>query len=114
MNTDSYNKIGFPYYYGNSGPEKDIIDSLKEKKLSRILVVAMLGTIVFPGTAMAVTGKKAASEATRSAACAASGACATLMLQKAQCGDMKVATAAFCGFVFAQCIEKTASLISDS
>jgi len=107
-------RVGFPYDYGDEGPEYSFFETVLDNKVAKLSLLVIASITLTPGCAIASTGRKAASEATRSAACAASGACLTIALQKAQCGDLKVATAAFCGFVFSQCIEKTAKSISDS
>lgn len=106
--------LGYPYSYGDSDIDKGSIANHEHSLIDTYVLIMLLSSVFSPGIAFAATGKKVAAESTRAAACAASGACLTLALQKSKCGEITPAVAAFCGYITCLCVEKTAQVISNS
>jgi hypothetical protein len=104
----------FPYFYGDKGPDKTFENFQKDSRFYKIVSIGMAPLLFGATPALASVGKKAAAESTRTAACAAAGACLTIAAQQSKCGNMPAATAALCGAAFALCIEKTAQAVSNS
>ena len=109
------NKLGFPYHYGDNGPD---VLMLSNSKILKIALMACVGIVIIPGRCIAIDEvvaiggilyRKAALEAARSSACAATGACMVIFTESLKCGNIPTATAALCGAA-AYCIDATAKL----
>jgi hypothetical protein len=114
-------KMGYPSHYGDKGPSSTFVNKDNVIKIA-LIATCTTGMFISPAIAIdeavviigGVVYKKAALEAVRSSACAASGACLVLASQSAKCGNISVATAFLCGAAICTCIDTTAKLASAS
>ena len=105
--------IGFPYHYGDEGPENTVSPNAKVIRIA-LFAGILAGLIVNPAfavdEAVVLVGgklyKKVALEAARS------GACLVLASQSAKCGNMPAATAFLCVVAIFTCIDATAKIAS--
>ena len=116
--------VGFPYQYGDSGPDFDY--SSKCLQIGFFAVSSVGVILLFPSNAMAnnlteilskMEALEVANEACKkpycgpisAAACALSGACALRVKQSVALGQIPTAQAYFCGFVTSICIHRVAN-----
>jgi hypothetical protein len=104
--------LGYPYSYGDQGPQFSAFGNADFNKISYISVFVVTGLLCSPTAAIASPASKVAAESVRSSACAMAGACVIVAAQQSKCGNIPAATAAMCGAAVAMCIEKTAHAAS--
>ena len=116
--------LGFPYQYGDSGPDSEYCS--KCLRIALLACSGIGGILLFPNPAMAqnlteiLSKIEALEDATKACkkpscgpisatACALSGACALRVKQSISLGQIPTAQAYFCGFVTSVCVQRVAS-----